>query len=205
VTTIFNESAELKDSSGVINRSNPLQVQSLSASKKPYADDPHSRIHQGVMFNIDSTGSSTNVVVANNATLDVVIKATGTNYPHISISYRLGGKGRILVYELASNEMSTGGTEIIIVNKKWGSSIVFGGTAWRNPTIDLTGAICKEGCAILGIHQGQTRSGSAGTFADEIILTPIKPCLIRVLNESGGAVDACLCINAYNASTIADN
>lgn len=186
-------------SSDLINTIYPaIKVQPLSADGKAHAGTAHDRAHQGVLFRIDSSDATYDAQILNGTSLDMVITATGDNYPHLDIAYRLGGAGRILVYKL--DVAPTGGTAITPKNNKWDSATTFGGTVLRNPTVDLTGAELKSACMILGTAQGNTRTGSAGAFYDEEIVDGI--CLVRLVNNSGGTVTACLCINAYNAGKI---
>ena len=202
---IFQQFVRLVTGNAEVSRTNPLQVQPLSASRRPISDDPHSIIHSGRMYSFDTTTADNTVTIADNGTLDVVVKASGTNYPHIEFKYKLGGKGRLLMYELASDAMATGGTEIENGNKKWHSESTFQGQVLNRPTVDLTGAKFKEGCIILGTALGSQRSGSGDAFDDEVIIAPGKPCLIRLVNQSGGVVDGCLCVRAYNSPIIADS
>jgi hypothetical protein len=183
-----------------------FNVNPLAAGNIRLAADAHTRIHRGEMFSIDTTTPGFDVSVANGASLGVVIMAATGSYPHLTFTVKLGGKGRFLVYELASEAVVSGGTELSASNKKWDSSKVFGGTALRNPTVNLTGATFKEGCSILGVTgPGQTRTGGVASFDQELIITPGRPFYLQVLNESGGAVDACICIDAYNAAQIAED
>ena len=199
-----------KDDGAIVNLADLLSadgvfVRALLADGGRAATDTHTRIHRGGVFSIDTTTPGASVSIANGASLSVAIVPDADNYPHVTFMVKLGGKGRFLLYELANNEAVTAGTAMVPANKKWGSEATLAATATKNPTVDLTGATFKEGCIILGATgAGQSRTGSDTSFDDEVIVTPGKPFYLQVINESGAAVDACICLDAYNAPEIPD-
>lgn len=183
-------------------RSNPLPVQPLSSGRRPFTDDPHSIVHQGRRFLIDSATPSFDTSIANNGVLEVVVTPSDGNWPHVVGEFYLNGAGRFSVYELASGAV-TGGTALTAVNMKRDSDTVFGGTAVRNPTINMTGSTWLGSVLILGAAgQGSNRSGSSGRSNDEFIMKAEVPMLFRLTNTSGTAVHGCLRIDVYNSVKI---
>lgn len=165
--------------------------------------DTHSRIHRGEFFAIESAYSGSTDTVVNVGNFDLVITATGTNYPHIAFKYGLVGDGKMFVYELEGTSRVSGGTPLSITNKKFDSTNTFTGTATLNPTVDLTNALLKTCCPILSSEVvGGRHSVGNGDFSDELIAQPLKPVLIRVTNTSGETVRVGICARAYNHSKI---
>jgi hypothetical protein len=166
---------------------------------------PHQRIHDGVMFSVDTVTPTGPFTVAASSNLDLVITATGNNHPHPIITYKLNGPGKVLVYELAEDSV-TGGTSAAVTNKKYDSENVFLGTAVINPTINMAGAAFKEGDVILGGPGiGMRMAGSAATFGDEIIMRPNRPLLIRLINDSAEIIAGSISVSIYNAKQIRTN
>lgn len=185
-----------------------LRTMSLSANGRPIAPDPHSVIHDGRMFSIDTTKPGLNFEVPANGTFDLLIVAGENNWPHFEFAYRFGALGTLVVYEFEPDHIPTGGEDIPAENKKWDSPQEFKGYARRwihtqgEKTAFVNNAIWKEGCIILGSDHPQRPVGSPGEFSDELIVPEHHGLLIRLENRTSSTPDACICGRVYNAPKI---
>jgi len=169
----------------------------LLASGSLVSDDPHSRIHQGVMY----TASYRIASLANDGTLDVAITTPADDFPHIVASPHIGGSAYFDFYEGSTIE---GGTALDSNNNNRNSANTFGGTVVHTPTVTAVGTPLLIGYYVSG-GSGGTASGSneAASFDAEWCLKPSTTYLFRLTNKSGQTRGASLVLMYYSAPLIA--
>jgi hypothetical protein len=172
------------------------RVYPLLASGSLVADDPHSRIHQGVMYTVSYRIAS----LANDGTLGVAITTPADDFPHVVAIPAIGGTAYFDFYE---GSTISDGTALDVNNNNRNSANTFGGTVVHTPTVTAVGTPLLLGYYIAG-GSGGTASGStdAASFDAEWCLKPSTTYLFRLTNKSGQSRGASLVLMFYSAPLI---
>lgn len=168
----------------------------VSASGQMSADDPHSRIHQGVMFHASGIVAS----LANTSSYDVILTTAAGDFPHLTFSACLDGSADIEIFEAPS---FTGGTAIAAINNNLGLPN-YTGSVVHSPTVSDPGA------SLLAIHlpgdagggSGTARGGIGGSFEGELILEESTSYLLRLTNRSGAAARGGIELMFYSCGSL---
>lgn len=167
----------------------------LAASGNRVADDPHSRVHQGVMYHC----SALNATLADNANFDMLITTPDDDTIHMVIEAAAGGFSELRLYE---DVISTGGTPETVYNLKRTSLREWDGSMVTDPSISDLGTLLSS-----QVMPGGSRNqaiGSSASFDLEWVCKPSTAYLVRLTNKSGGAIIASIGCNHYSAPLIAD-
>jgi len=167
----------------------------LSASGRRVADDPHSRVHQGVMYHCSAI--STNL--ANDANLDMMITTPADDAIHMIVEAAAGGLSELRVYE---GTVATGGTPEEVMNLKRTSTREWSGVMVSGPTVSDVGTLLSAQVMPGGVKNQAI--GSSSAFTLEWICKVSTAYLIRLTNRSGGALRASIGCNHYSAAVISD-
>lgn len=167
----------------------------LGASGRRIADDPHSRVHQGVMYHC----SAINASVASDANFDMLITTPADDYIHMIIEAASGGLSEVRFYEGAA---FSGGTPEAVMNVKRTSTREWGGTMVTAPTVSDVGTLLSAQVMPGGV-KNQAVGGDA-SFSIEWICKVSTNYLIRLTNRSGGATRMSIGCNHYSSPLIAD-
>lgn len=170
-------------------------VYPLTASGRKVADDPISRINEGVMYHC----SLIDAALANNANLDMMINAPAGDPIHMIMEVGCGGTAELGFFEGVA---ATGGDVEAVYNHKRTSSRVWGGTMVSNPSIsDLGTRLISQ---MLPAGSRNQASGGASSFEAEWILQTGINYLMRVTNRSGSAQVAFVGCDHYSSPLILD-
>lgn len=187
------ESGEIINIADLVKSGDGARVAVLLASGGRPADDPHTRIHQGVMYECGSIVAA----LANDAAFNVILTTPAADYPHAVMHPSLDGSLDVSIYEGAA---FTGGTSLTINNLNRNSANTFSGSAVHTPTISDDGAQLM-GCHVAG-GTGPHAGGTGNGFDFEWMLKPSTNYLFRITNRSGQAQRGGICLYFYSAPLI---
>lgn len=152
---------------------------------QPIISQEHERIHSNRGWTI----THKHVDVANEAHADIALTTGANCYPHLRkfVVSATGGPCDALLYEGAS---VSGGTPIAIQNNsRPNSGDSSGVTAVHAPTVSDTGDEIDYALLPTSTAIGANTGGVTGNdIGEEWILEPNKTYLLRLTNNSGGAV-----------------
>lgn len=171
------------------------QVVVVAASGNRPADDPHSRIHQGVFY------SASEIVAAlgDDENFDMIITTPADDWPHVAPEPSFDGSADFLIYRAPT---FTVGTPVDAVNHNENSTNTFGGTVVHTPTVTAVGTQLLISDHVPGGTGGNASGATAGQFTNEFILKPSTSYLFRLTNRSGQANRGGIILNFYSAPLI---
>lgn len=167
----------------------------VAASGNAPADDPHSRIHQGVFY----SASEIVAALADDASFDMIITTPADDWPHVAPLPSLDGSADFLIYEAPT---FTGGTAVASINHNRNSSNTFGGTVVHTPSVTAVGSPILISHHLAG-GTGPMASGvGGGQFEREFILKASTSYLFRLTNKSGLVQRGGTILSFYSAPLI---
>lgn len=156
-------------------------------------DYTHHKVHEGKFF----SGAYYNSSVANGATIEILIQVGSTSTFHMKFAATAGGDSTVQLYE--GTTFSAAGTAVTMSNHNRASANSFSGTITHTPTLTLAGTQINGTGYVTG---GDKHTGSGGEFGfnNEFVLSKSTNYLLRLTNNSGSAVKACLAVEGYQPS-----
>lgn len=167
----------------------------VTASGNAPADDPHSRIHQGVFYSASEIVGA----LADDANFDMILTTPADDWPHCAPEPSFDASADFLIYE---DPTFTVGTSVDVVNHNRNSANTFDGTVVHTPTVTVPGTQILISDHVPGGTGGNASGSTAGQFANEFILKPSTSYLFRLTNRSGQANRGGIILNFYSAPLI---
>lgn len=168
-------------------------VATVSASGSRQADDPHSRIHQGVLYSASEIVDA----LADDAPFDMIITTPADDWPHVAPEPSFDASADFLIYEAPTFDGD--GTSVDVINHNRNSQNTFGGAVVHTPTVTAVGTQILISDHVPGGTGGNASGSTAGQFANEFILKPSTSYLFRLINRSGQANRGGIILNFYSA------
>lgn len=156
-------------------------------------DIVHHEVHQGEMFHTEYSAS-----VNNGANLDVQVTTIETKESHMTAVVAAGGQCLVYLYEAPNTSAGTG---LSVYNmRRINTTHTSPYTAVHTPTVTGVGTTpLINGRLIPGGTATPSRVGGETRAATEWILAPNTKYLLRITNNSGGAIVIHVTIEAYGS------
>jgi len=156
-------------------------------------DIVHHEVHEGELFHTEYSAS-----VNNGANLDVQVTTTATSEAHMTAVVSAGGQSLVYLYEAPN---TSAGTALTVYNmRRIDITHTSPYTAVHTPTVTGVGTTpLINGRLIAGGTSVPSRVGGETRGATEWILAPNTKYLLRVNNNSGGAIVIHVTIEAYGS------
>lgn len=151
----------------------------------------HHQVHAGEMFHVDYTWQD----LADGGNAQIRFR-TGTKDAHVGISGSVGGKCFAYLYEDANISL---GTELFIWNMDRNSAHRPDARAYHTPTVTNVGTKALVNGIVIpgGSGPAVARIGASTRTDAEWELKPNTEYLLRITNDSGGAIDVSMLIEFY--------
>ena len=157
----------------------------------------HRQVHDGMVFHANNRFTN----LANGATRDILFSVPADSFPHVRAAlYSIeAGPVDILAYE--DTTTSADGTAVTLFNRNRNSSKTPDVTITAGPTVTDVGTLIHDRYVPSAGGQGQNHVGViTPSFGEEWILKPNTKYLLRLINNSGAAIDGTIEIIWYELS-----
>ena len=148
-------------------------------------DHEHRMIHDGFAFHITHRVAS----LANGAALEGLISVPADSFPHLTGMLFTFGAGDVDIETFEGTTTSADGTAVTTFNRNRNSSITPAISVFHTPTITADGTQIHDRLVPpTGNGVGNREGVVSPNLGEEWILKPSTKYLVRVTNNSGGAI-----------------